>query len=386
MPRALHRGGRLRRLITDAWVPPGSGWSWLPGELPRRLSERFHPDLATADVEASTLSLMTREVLWRTEPGGWQQLMARNRWFGRRAAAALRRVTAAPERTILFAHSYSAREVFAFAKSRAWMTVLGQIDPGEEHFRIAAKASAEKPEYGPAPPAPPAAYFEAWREECRLADWIIVNSEWSRELLVRAGVAPGKIRVVSLAYDPAGDSEPVRREASQRFGSDRPLRLLFVGHASVVKGAAALLDAMELLADVPVDLRMVGAVAMQVPDRFLRHPNITWVGPVSRSEVMRHYRESDLLVFPSLSDGFGMAQVEAQGWQLPILASRNCGRVVEDGRNGMLLAEPTAHEIAGALRRIAADPHLLDRWSRHAAPAGRSRMADLGTALAALER
>lgn len=387
VPRALHRRQRLRRLITDAWVTPGSTWSRLPGGWPRRLSERFHPDLSNADVQAFTLALMTREALWRARSGDWEQLMRRNRWFGRRAAAALQYVTDARGRgTIVFAHSYSAREVFTFAKSREWTTVLGQIDPGEEHFRAVARASADRPEYGPAPAPPPAAYFEAWREECRLADWIVVNSEWSRDSLVRAGVAPAKIRVVPLAYDPESGAEAAGREAPEAFSRERPLRLLFVGHAAVVKGAAALLEAVELLAEVPVELRMVGAIAMRIPDRFLNHPGITWIGPVPRSEVMRHYRESDVLVFPSLSDGFGMAQVEAQGWQLPIIASRSCGRVVQDELNGLLLAEPAPGEIAAAIRRVAADPTMLDRWSRHAPSARHARMAELGTALAALER
>ena len=31
-------------------------------------------------------------------------------------------------------------------------------------------------------------YFEKWRHECELADWIVVNSDWSRESLIRAGV------------------------------------------------------------------------------------------------------------------------------------------------------------------------------------------------------
>ena len=61
---------------------------------------------------------------------------------------------------------------------------------------------------------------------------------------------------------------------------------------------------------------------------------------------MEHYRASDLLVFPSHSDGFGMAQIEAQGWGLPIVASRNCGRVVRDGETGFLLDEVSPPAIA----------------------------------------
>ena len=141
--------------MTDAWVKPGSVWSRLPGDLPQRLSERFHPELADADVRAFTLRLMAREALWRSQPSaGWDQLMKRNRWFGRRAAAALQRLpNARAARTVVFAHSYSARDVFTHARSRGWTTVFGQIDPGAEHFRIVGQAAVDRTEFGGAPDA-----------------------------------------------------------------------------------------------------------------------------------------------------------------------------------------------------------------------------------------
>lgn len=387
VPRALHRLDRLRLLVTDAWVKPGSVWSRLPGDLPRRLSERFHPDLANADVRAFTLRLISREALWRSRPSAaWEGLIERNHWFGRQAVGALqRRRDSHGTRTVVFAHSYSARDVFTYARSRGWTTVLGQIDPGPEHFRVVQQASEDRQEYGGVPEAPPAEYFEAWREECRLADWIVVNSEWSRESLVRAGIPADKLRVVPLAYErEAGEPAPAREYPSV-FNRPRPLRVLFVGHVAVAKGTAALLEAMTLLSDVPIKLRLVGTTSMAIPARFLDDPAIDFVGAVSRSDVMRFYRESDVLVFPSLSDGFGMAQIEAQGWRLPIIASRFCGSVVQDGVNGVLLDEVSPEAIAAAIRRVAADPKLLERFSRGATAPSQAGVSELGAALLEME-
>ena len=387
VPRALHRVRQLRQLITDAWVKPGSLIARVPGEWPRRLSERFHPDLADAAVRAFTMPLMAREMLWRSRgASGWDGLMARNRWFGRRAATALQELGDARGRqTVVFAHSYSARDVFTVAKARGWTTVLGQIDPGEEHFRIVQRLSDEWKEFGSAPTPPPATYFEAWREECALADHIVVNSEWTREALARAGIATRKLQVVPLTYEPEGDGPVIDREYPTAFTPERPLRALFVGHVAVVKGAAALLEAMARLAGVPVELRMVGATAMAVPPRFLAHPAIRWIGPVSRREVMRHYRECDVLVFPSLSDGFGMAQIEAQGWRLPIVASPFCGQVVVDGINGILLPEVSPDAIASVLRRLAAAPELLAGFARRSGADRAPGLGALSDALLALE-
>jgi glycosyltransferase involved in cell wall biosynthesis len=387
VPRALHRRQRLRLLVTDAWVRPGSAWSLVPGDWPRRLSERFHPDLADADVRAFTLRLMAREALWRSQgPGGWDQLVDRNRWFGRLAAGVCRRLDApGGGRTVVFAHSYSARDVFTEAKARGWTTVLGQIDPGPEHFRIVERASAELPEYGSVPAAPAPGYFEGWRDECRLADWIVVNSEWSRASLVRAGIPPEKLRVVPLAYEPEGGGPAPARAYPPAFTRERPLRALFVGHLAVAKGVAALLEGVAQLSYLPITLQLVGIESMTVPARFRGHPAIQFVGPVSRSDVMRHYRDADVLVFPSLSDGFGMAQIEAQGWRLPIIASRSCGNVVQDGVNGLLLDEVSAASIAGALRRVAADPRLLEGFASRSGSTPQTGVSSLGDALLQFE-
>ena len=387
VPRALHRHQRLHLLITDAWVRPGSVWSGLPGELPRRLSERFHSELASARVRSFTPSLVVREALWRSQhTRGWEQLMARNDWFGRRAAAALRRIREPKGLdTVVFAHSYSAREVFTYAKSRGWATVLGQIDPGPEHFRMVQQLSKEHAEYGSAPPAPPPAYFEAWRDECRLADWIVVNSEWSREALSRAGIPPEKLRVVVLPFEPDTGAPPPTRAYPSSFTRERPLRALFVGHAAVAKGVPALLEGVAQLTDVPVELRLVGDASMTVPERFSTiRPFTGWVRS-TRLDVMRHYYESDVLVFPSLSDGFGMAQIEAQGCGLPIIASLACGRVVENRVNGLLLQEVSPEAIAGAIREVAADPLLLSKFASNSRSNHQSGVAGLGAALLQLE-
>jgi len=387
VPRALQQQGRLHQLIADAWVPPGSWWSRLPGNSAKRLSERFHPDLAGAVVRDFTLPLIAREALWRVRrSGGWELSMARNQWFGRCAAVALRGVPdAARQETLVFAHSYSAREPFAYAKSRGWTTVMGQIDPGEEHFRVVRELASAWPEFGGPPPEPPRAYLEAWRTECALADWIVVNSEWAYDALARAGVPGHKLRQIPLAYEPEDVGTIPLRHYPPAFTADRPLHVLFVGHVAVAKGIPALLEAVEQLKELPVRLSVVGALAMDVPKRFRDHPAIRWVGPVSRHEVMRHYRESDVLAFPSYSDGFGMAQIEAQAWRLPIVASRHCGRVVDDGVTGLLLPEVSAVEIGAALRRLIASPALLTSFARESAAQRPPRLGALSTALLALE-
>lgn len=387
IPRALHRHRKLQTLATDAWAVPGGAWTQLPGATGRRLSERFASELAHADVRDFTRSLLAHEVLWRARGlTGWALAMSRNGWFQQLAAQVVSDAAAEPGlATVVFSHSYVALAPFREAKARGYKTVLGQIDPGEAHFQLVDRLSDRWPEYGAAPEAPPAAYFTAWREECELADSIVVNSEWSRDSLARAGIPSAKVTVIPLSYEPEGAAADFARHVPSEFTADRPMLALFVGSAAVYKGIPSLLEAIDQLSGMPIVLRLVGEMAATIPPRFRDHPAIQWIGPVPRSEVMSYCRDSDVLVFPSHSDGFGMAQVEAQGWRLPIIASPFCGRVVRDGVNGLLLDEVSPRAIAAALRRVAEVPALLAGFAAHAVTGPGQSLDDLGAALLQLE-
>jgi len=84
--------------------------------------------------------------------------------------------------------------------------------------------------------------------------------------------------------------------------------------------------------------------------------NVRWHGPVSREETARFYANADVFALPTLSDGFALTQLEALARGVPVMVTRNCGRVVEDGRNGWILPSPSADDIAGVLRRLANSP------------------------------
>src|SRR5437870_4889568 len=75
-PRALNLAGALQMLITDAWVDQRSLWRMMPGKTALRLTERFHPDLAAAQISHFTLPLLGREMLWRLrQRQGWEQVL-----------------------------------------------------------------------------------------------------------------------------------------------------------------------------------------------------------------------------------------------------------------------------------------------------------------------
>jgi glycosyltransferase involved in cell wall biosynthesis len=135
--------------------------------------------------------------------------------------------------------------------------------------------------------------------------------------------------------------------------------VLFLGQVNLRKGIARLLDAARMLRDEPVEFWIVGPVQITNATIKARDAQVKWFGPGTRSQAAEKFRAADVFLLPTLSDGFAITQLEAQAHGLPIIASKACGRVVESGRNGILLEEPSAACIAAAIRDCIADPNRL---------------------------
>ena len=363
IPRALLSRGLLDCLLTDAWVPPSS---FLAKISARGLADRFHRELSDARVIAFNSSVILFEMLARARRlAEWETIIARNQWFQRKVVGALNsQLSSLSSQPILLSYSYAALEPFRFAKLHGWKTLLLQIDPGPEEERIVAEEVARVPALAGEWQAAPPDYWASWRQECDLADRIIVNSEWSLEGLMRSGIPSEKLTSIPLAYEASevGDRKAeIRQERSYpaRFTRDRPMRVLFLGQVNLRKGVSRLLEAARTLRDEPVEFWMVGPVQIANAETAVDNARVKWFGPVTRKETAEKYRAADVFILPTLSDGFAITQLEAQAYGLPVISSKCCGGVVENGRNGIILDEPSAACIAAAIRDCVADPNRL---------------------------
>ena len=363
VPRVLHEAGVLHAELTEMWVRPGSLLHRLGGA---RLRERYHPELADAPVHAWNYRTLAHELRVRARrASAWQRTIDRNHWFQKQCVRHLEQLTLPKGADVtLFAYSYAARRMLEYARARGWRTVLGQIDPGQYDERLMIDLYARHSAVSEPWARIPAEYWTEWHRECEIADRIVVNSDWSRDALVREGVSAAKIRVIPLAYESAAPSGRIERDTPNKFTSARPLRVLSIGYVNVRKGVVETLEALELLGDAPVDVTFVGPISMTIPARWQNHPRVHWVGYLPRSQALERYRDADVFLFPSHSDGFGLTQLEAQAQGLPIIASPNSGRVVEHEKTGLLLPEVSGAAIAGAIRRILDEPSLLSRFAK----------------------
>jgi glycosyltransferase involved in cell wall biosynthesis len=364
VPRAMQLRNQLGLLVTDVWNDSSADSGLSAGA---RAKGRFHPELRSANIRAWNWGYLANELFVRLRRDNWDRILARNDWFQLRALSALRafRDRNPDKSVVLFAYSYAARRIFEFARQAGWRTVLGQIDGGLGEHRLIGDIQRGLRGYENDWTPGPDRYWDGWKEECALADRIVVNSDWSRRCLTSVGIQADKLVTIPLAYEPPAAAQSFTRDVPRHFTADRPLRILFLGQVTVRKGVTAIFDSLDDLKGEPVEFRMVGPVTIGLSDAIRNHPQIRWVGPVPRSEVAREYREADVLIFPTFSDGFGITQLEAQAWKLPVIASKNCGEVVRHLENGYILGNVSPAEIVSAIRWVLTDAGRLAAMSRN---------------------
>jgi hypothetical protein len=271
-----------------------------------------------------------------------------------------------PEHEVFFGYSYASLEMLETEKKRGVFTVLDQIDPGVVEFRLVAEEMTRHPEIAGPPPEFPTAYYERNRREWDLADIIVVNSEWSREAIIVEGADPAKIEVLPLAFEVNAECGMRNAECKDSklstFNSQpstAPLRVLWLGQVNVRKGIHYLMAAAKLLEGENIHFDVVGPIGI-LPGAVASAPrNMTFHGPVSRDCAAEWYRQADVFVLPTLSDGFALTQLEALAHGLPLIVTPNCGRVVEEGKTGFIIPSRDPQALAEAILRFMRNRDLI---------------------------
>jgi glycosyltransferase involved in cell wall biosynthesis len=368
--QSLHQRGMLAGLITDWYAFDGNSKREkfnVSRSLSRFFGRRGRAAMAArceAIPDELVQALPLRSLLWK-----WREhrSLAQGSPFDtyaqidRAFAKSVTRLKLPPH-DVFFGFSYASLELLQFEKEQGAFTVLDQIDPGPAHYRLVAEEMTRHPELAGLPAAFPKDHFDRARQEWNLADMIVVNSDWTREAIISEGASPEKIEVIPLCYEQkAGDQKP--KTKNRKPG--QPLRVLFLGQVSVGKGIHSLIEAARQLANERVEFLIAGQLSIRNEVVAKAPANIRWLGVVPRSQVSELYRQSDVFVLPTLSDGFAITQLEAMAHGLPVIATPNCGRVVTGGRTGFVVPPKDPQALAGAIMRFVNDPAMAQGMYSH---------------------
>ena len=195
-------------------------------------------------------------------------------------------------------------------------------------------------------------------------DRVVVISQYSRQLAVRAGIPDDRIEVVYVGIEPLMLPSDRCRELAKRFEDEYGVRfsgrvLLNFGRLIPRKGVAAFLEkGMPLLdPDIRVvvcgggpDFKRIAALQTQVSLR----DRLVLVGHQPEEVVAMLRQSADLFLFPNIptphdAEGFGMTQLEGMYAGLPVVAFA-VDAIVESVREGGYLVEP--NDYAGFAEQI----------------------------------
>jgi len=189
------------------------------------------------------------------------------------------------------------------------------------------------------------------RLEVLSADHIICASTYCCSTLRKYVDVPGRISVLPYGCDCS--SIPRTWSASDFRG---PLKLVFIGRLEPRKGLHYLFQALENLVPGCFMLTLAGRWVPGYREWLLGRYRIEFreLGQISRSQALELMGQSDLLVFPSLFEGFGLVLLEAMGCGIPILASERTGApdIIEDKREGFLVRAGCSEDIARVLWHV----------------------------------
>lgn len=222
-------------------------------------------------------------------------------------------------------------------------------------------------------------------------DRVITVSQAMREDLIRHGWPESKISVVwngvnAEKYDPAKYEAKDVKKIRDRYGvqSDETM-LFFVGRLNWVKGIINLIQAMPLiLADHPkTKLVILGkgeeqtnitetASRLGIEDKILCRFEF-----ISEEERILHYAASDLCVFPSVYEPFGIVSLEAMSMAKPVVVGARGvvgfrEQVVPSGpeQTGVHVNAKESADIAWGVKEALKDPERAKKWGEN----GRKRV------------
>jgi glycosyltransferase involved in cell wall biosynthesis len=196
--------------------------------------------------------------------------------------------------------------------------------------------------------------------EHELADLIVANSDYVRGSFIDNGVAASKVVAVPTGCPPA---DPTGARSGR---GTEPLRFVYAGRLSLRKGFHYLMQAWRL-ADFGsrAELWIAGGAELDMANEIAAHRNIHYLGSLSADRLADVYRNADVMVLPTLSEGLSHAVLEGLSFGMPVIttAASGVGVLVTNGDNGFIVPEADAEALAAAMA---------------VAVAGRSKLPELG--------
>jgi glycosyltransferase involved in cell wall biosynthesis len=196
--------------------------------------------------------------------------------------------------------------------------------------------------------------LRSWDREIAAADRIIMLCSYQQRSFEDAGIEPERLFMAPFGVD-LDLFSPGPRE-------DDVFRVLFCGQITQRKGISYLVDGFRKAELGNAELVFAGR-PVGTTHPWIDEPRVRHAGALARPKLRDVYRSADVIVLPSLIEGFGATPLEGMACGLPAIVSDNsfAHDVIEDGVDGWVIPIRDSDSIASYLRMLYDDRDLQRR-------------------------
>ena len=168
---------------------------------------------------------------------------------------------------------------------------------------------------------------------------------------------------------PNGIPSSCKEEMEARRNNVIP-HLLFLSNLLISKGVIVLLDALKILKEKEYTFvcQFIGGETAEINAvQFIEEVNkrelsdlVTYVGRKVREEKEAFFRQADIFVFPTYYETFGLVNLEAMEYKLPVISTNEGGipDIVKDGENGLICEKQNPVSLADCIAKLLDDEEL----------------------------
>jgi glycosyltransferase involved in cell wall biosynthesis len=206
-------------------------------------------------------------------------------------------------------------------------------------------------------------------KELELADYIIVASQFTKNTLDFYPQKLNNIKVISYGFP------SIREKEFYNNNVNKSLKLLFVGKLTQSKGLANILEAVNFFNNL-VELTIVGNTIIKdckpLNDGLKKHK---WIPSLPHNEILELMSNNDILLFPSLFEGFGLVISESMSQGTPVITTnRTAGAdFIKHGENGWLVEPGSTKSLINCIQNILDNRELIELNGRNALITAKNR-------------
>ena len=200
------------------------------------------------------------------------------------------------------------------------------------------------------------------------AQYVITDSEFTRQDILRSFRVDER-KIVPIHLGVADSFRTVDRGPVERFRSKASLErryLLFVGNTKPHKGLHVLLDAFATILNTYPDIDLVIAGGSVGEDARLRSlveavqfkGRIKNLQRLSDDDLVFLYNGAEMLVLPSLYEGFGLPALEAMACGTPVIVSDAASLPEVAGDGALICQVGSVDSLSAAIRSLLGDSVL----------------------------